>query len=253
VAFSLKQPGLIYGAKSYCGPAAISAVTGHEIEQIQAWINLGRGMTSLHTRIKGMTMKEATLFFRQSSPHVQMRFQRLSNRPTLAAFLREHPHPLPPALFSLTWGRGRSGHMVAIGGRQIADNLLGMDDLATSRYRRSRVKSILWLTEESLLELDTSYPAGWNDPKQVAARTAFAERAENRVASRKKALSNAKWALVCPSCDRTCATYLRKPKVGDKYCMSCTKEVARSEGRNPGPRRNRIYDHRTRLQLRQLR
>jgi len=143
--------------------------------------------------------------------------------------------------------------MVAVSGRQIADNLVGMDDLATSRYRRSRVKSILWLDEKDLPAKAVSHPERWHDPMQQEARTAFSERAKSRASSRDKASKNAKWALDCPNCSKTCATYLRKPKVGDKYCMSCTKEVARNEGRNPGPRRNRVFDERTRLLLRQLR
>ncbi|MDA1333004.1 MAG: hypothetical protein O2797_02160 [Bacteroidetes bacterium] len=251
--FSLHQPGLLYGATPYCGPAAISAVTGHDIETVQAWINHVRGTKELHTRIKGMTMKEAVVFFRRSSPHVKMHFQRLPSRPTLAAFLRDHSGPLPPALFSLTWGRGRSGHMVAVAGSQIADNLLGLDDLSTSRYRRSRVKSILWLSGDGLQTTEIGHPPGWTDPRQIAARTAFAVCATSKAAARKKASRDAKWSLVCPTCEKTCATYLRKPNVGDKYCMNCTKDIARAAGRNPGPRRNRIYDERTRLVLRQLR
>jgi len=207
----------------------------------------------LHTRIKGMTMKEAATFFRTSGSNISMRLQRFRTRPTLASFLREHPTPLPPALFSLTWGPGRSGHMVAVGGEQIADNLQGLVSLTTSRYRRSRIKSILWLSEDDLPAPEIGHPTRWHHPQQIAARSAFAERARSRVASRTKASRNAKWALDCPNCSKTCATYLRKPKVGDKYCMSCTKEVARNEGRNPGPRRNRVFDERTRLLLRQLR
>ena len=229
--------------RAYCGPTALSAITGRSVDLIVALINKKKGR-SLHYTIRGtnhLDMYGAAVGLGWDFKLIKT-FP-VGKRPTLSAWLRDRSPAErdAPLLVGITFGKG---HWVAIAGDLWADSLFGYGSVSMGPGR-SRVTSVhvvrqgerreqrhLQATEESDL-----FPAGFDFNKKRRVRLTEA---------------TAKYELVCPSCGEV-RGYRKRKTDAKRYCKVCLKARAREEGKDIRSRRNWAWGERTLLQYREIR
>lgn len=137
-----RETPLVSGAlpQTFCGPAALSAITGMTAECGAAWINVRRGVP-LHYRVRSSVDEEIRFALENTGWRLRMVPRSAVSEfahfpPSLAAFLRGRREPFGTALLLLTVGH----HYVVVAGRRIADNQQGLVGIGASHHRRKRVR-----------------------------------------------------------------------------------------------------------------
>jgi hypothetical protein len=148
----------------WCGPAAISAVTGEKVSTVVQWMKQLSGKRSIKGVSKGLMQRTMTMLGWEASTIQKFDSERINGgterigssivvvsgfstkyvpwkkRPTLARYLREHRADFQEhaCIVELT------GHWVAVYGRRFCDNHTKEPVfLRSSPHRRARVQSVL--------------------------------------------------------------------------------------------------------------
>jgi hypothetical protein len=125
----------------YCGPTAICAVTGLSASRVLALIDADRGAAAYKTdgRLRGVRgMHHLELLNALALLGFPARYIRVHDRPTLAAWLKDH-RPTEPMIVNVT------GHYVAVDARTFIDTKTkGLPvRLKDAPGRRARVRGFI--------------------------------------------------------------------------------------------------------------
>ncbi len=125
----------------YCGPAAISAVSGRSIECAESWINYYRNARLDKVVVGSYSTELIAALHELGYRSKRTEVYDSKNSPTLAAWLRKRSNRNAMVIVVLT------SHFVVVKGNKFVDNFtMNPVFIRKAPHRRSRVKEIISVT-----------------------------------------------------------------------------------------------------------